>query len=121
MHSGKKHVFKHRIKQQVTETHIAYLPTPRRKQEIQISAKRRKLLLFGVDIDSSNETKLFSDVLCPTCKVPGIQFTQKPEDNLGFAARIVVECTNCTGYISERTILHNGLESWVARKMPHLI
>ena len=61
LHSGKKHLFKHRIKQQVTETHIAYLPTSRRKQEIQISAKGRKLLLFGVDIDDIDSITVESD------------------------------------------------------------
>jgi len=42
--------------------------------------------------------ELLSDVLCPNCKKPGIRFTRKPDDDLGFAARIVIECTNCMGY-----------------------
>ena len=42
--------------------------------------------------------KLFSDLLCPMCKQPSIQFTRKPEGDLGFAARMAVECRNCKRY-----------------------
>ena len=121
--SGRKKVSKRRIKQQVIEPQVAYLPTPKGQQEIEISASKRKLLLFGVEIDGVDSvsiesdphintcdddqyimiqvmqiTKLLSDVLCPNCKKPGIRFTRKSEDDLGFAARILLECTNCKGY-----------------------
>ena len=121
--SGKKKVSKHRIKQQIIEPQVASLPTRRGQQEIQISASKRKLSLFGVEIDDVDSgdveydthmnncdydqyiviqvvqiKKLLSDVLCPNCKKPGIRFTRKPEDDLGFAAKIVIECTNCMGY-----------------------
>jgi len=112
--SGKKKLSKRRIKQQVIEPQVASLPTPKGRQEI---------LLFGVEIDDVDSVyvesythinncdydqyiviqviqmkELLSDVLCPNCKKPGIRFTRKPDDDLGFAARIVTECTNCTGY-----------------------
>ena len=121
--SGKKNVSKRRIKQQVIEPHVASLPTPKGQQEIQISASKRKLLLFGIEIDDVDSVnvesdphinncdddqyiviqviqikKLLFEVLCPNCKKPGIQLTQKPEDDLGFAVRIVIECTTCMGY-----------------------
>jgi len=111
--SGKKKVSKRRIKQQVIEPQVASLPTPKGRQEI---------LLFGVEIDDVDSVyvesythinncdydqyiviqviqmkELLSDVLCPNCKKPGIRFTRKPDDDLGFAARIVTECTNCMG------------------------
>ena len=121
--SGKKKVSKCRIKQQVIEPQVASLPTPKGQQEIQVSASKRKLLLFGVEFDHVDSVdvesythinninncdydqyiviqmkELLSDVLCPNCKKPGIRFTRKPDDDLGFAARIVIECTNCMGY-----------------------
>ena len=94
--------------------------------EIKNSASARKLSLFGVEVfdfdavtaecDSQMNSvdddeyilvqgtqimKLFSDLLCPMCKQPSIQFMRKPEDDLGFAARMAIECRNCKRYSRE--------------------
>ena len=124
--SGKKKVSKRRMKQEIFESHRP-TPEGTRQQVQAIatknSASSRKLSLFGVEIadfDSvpvesdchmnkfdddeyilvqrSQITKLMSDVLCPKCKKAGIQFTRKPEDDLGFSARMIIECSNCKLY-----------------------